>query len=175
MTKRMLSSAAMMIVALAFSACSPASEKSAPAAESKPAASSASSAASGEVKIVRKDSRFDKLVPADAKVEKLADGYNWVEGPIWNRKESFLLFSNIPKNEIIKWQEGKGASQFLHPSGYSGKEPFTGREPGTNGLTYDAEGRLVMCQHGDRRVARLEADGKTIKSLADKYEGKRSE
>jgi len=173
MTKRILSSAATILAALVFAACSPAADKPAPAAESKPAASAATDAASSEVKIVRKDPRFDKLVPADAKVEKLADGYNWVEGPVWNRKESFLLFSNIPKNEIIKWQEGKGASQFLQPSGYSGKEPFTGREPGTNGLTYDAEGRLVMCQHGDRRVARLEADGKTIKSLADKYEGKR--
>ena len=177
MTKRFLASAATILATGLLAACSPSAEKSAPVAESKPVASSttnvAANTASGAVTIIRKDARFDKLVPADAKVEKLADGYTWVEGPVWNKKESYLLFSNIPKNEIIKWQEGKGASQFLSPSGYSGKEPFTGKEPGTNGLTYDAEGHLVMCQHGDRRIARLEADGKTIKGLADKFEGKR--
>lgn len=173
MTKRILFSATILTTAITLAGCSPASEKPASVADSKPAASPVSSPAAGEVKIVRKDPRFDKIVPADAKVEKLTDGYVWTEGPVWNKKEKYLLFSNIPKNEIIKWQEGKGASQFLQPSGYSGKEPFTGKEPGTNGLTYDAEGRLVMCQHGDRRIARLEADGKTIKGLADKYEGKR--
>jgi gluconolactonase len=175
MTKHVLSLAVTIMAAMVLNACSPA-ERSAPASGNNPAASAASptsNSASGAATIVRKDPRFDKLVPADAKVEKLVDGYVWVEGPVWNKKESYLLFSNIPKNEIIKWQEGKGASQFLSPSGYSGKEPFTGREPGTNGLTYDAEGRLVMCQHGDRRIARLDADGKTITGLADKYEGKR--
>lgn len=174
MTKRFVFSAAALATAILFTACSPTTEPKSTADKGQPAASATSSPTSvPEVKIIRKDPRFDKLVPADAKVEKLVDGYVWVEGPVWNRKENYLLFSNIPKNEIIKWQEGKGASQFLFPSGYSGKEPFTGREPGTNGLTYDAEGHLVMCQHGDRRIARLEADGKTITPLAEKYEGKR--
>lgn len=173
MTKRILASAGMMFAALTFAACSPAAEKSASVADNKPAAAPASSPTPTAVTIVRKDPRFDKLVPADAKVENLVDGYNWVEGPVWNKKESYLLFTNIPKNEIIRWQDGKAASQFLQPSGYTGAAPFTGKEPGANGLTYDAEGHLVLCQHGDRRVARLEADGKSFKTLADKYDGKR--
>ncbi|MBO0857051.1 MAG: SMP-30/gluconolactonase/LRE family protein [Chloracidobacterium sp.] len=124
-------------------------------------------------KIIRLDPAFDKLVPANAKVEKLLDGHKWVEGPVWNRRESYLLFSDIPNNSIIKWSEGKGESLFMRPSGYTGKEPFTGPEPGTNGLTYDSKGRLVACEHGDRRVSRLESDGKTKTTLADKYNGKR--
>ena len=143
------------------------------ASENKPAATSATTGSDSAAKIVRLDPAFGKLVPADAMVEKLVDGHKWTEGPVWNRKESYLLFSDIPNNAIIKWQEGKGESVFMQPAGYTGKEPFTGYEPGTNGLTYDSEGRLVACEHGDRRVSRLEADGKTKTTLANKYNGKR--
>jgi gluconolactonase len=122
--------------------------------------------------LVRLDPRFDKLVPADAKLEKIADGFNWVEGPVWNRKENYLLFSDIPANSIFKWQQGKTAELFLKPSGYTGAAPFEGREPGSNGLTFDANGNLILCEHGDRRVTRLEANGKKT-TLADKFEGKR--
>jgi len=124
------------------------------------------------VTIVRLDARFDKLVPRDAKLEKIADGFTWVEGPVWNRKGRYLLFSDIPKNSVFKWKEGEGVSLFLNPSGYTGSAPFEGPEPGSNGLTYDAAGRLVLCAHGDRRIARLEPDGRKI-TLADRYEGKR--
>jgi len=167
------------LIAAAFAAVAPlVSCSTAPTAstnsEINPAATPAAATGSNSAaKIVRLDPAFDKLVSADAKVEKLVDGHEWTEGPVWNRKEGYLLFSDIPNNAIIKWQDGKGESVFLKPAGYSGKEPFTGREPGTNGLTYDSEGRLVACEHGDRRVSRLEADGKTKKTLADKYEGKR--
>jgi gluconolactonase len=122
--------------------------------------------------IERKDPRFDKLIPKDAVVEKLADGWDWAEGPVWIKDGGYLLCSDIPKNQIIKWQEGKGKSVFMEKSGYLGDRTDL-KEPGTNGLTVDAEGRLVMCQHGERRVARLEKDGKTVKVLVDKYEGKR--
>jgi len=116
--------------------------------------------------------RFDKLIPKDAKLERLADGYRWAEGPVWvPRDGGFVLFSDIPNNRVIKWQQGKGASVYLRPSGYTGTEKFTGPEPGSNGLAVDKEGRLILCQHGDRRVARLE-DGKFV-TLADKYRGKR--
>lgn len=172
MTKRLMAAATLALAALACAACSQASQPAKVEPKLEAVASPSATPVIPDTKIVRLDPAFDQLVPADAKVEKLAEGYVWTEGPVWNGKENYLLFSNIPGNEIIKWQEGKGASQFLHPAGYSGKEPFTGKEPGTNGLTYDAQGRLVMCQHGDRRVARLEADGKIV-ALADKYEGKR--
>ena len=124
------------------------------------------------VSIVRKDPRFDALVPKDAVVETLADGYAWTEGPVWDKAKARLLFSDIPGNRIISWSEGKGALVFLKPSGYTGAAEFTGREPGSNGLAFDKEGRLLLCQHGDRRIARLEADGK-FTTLADRYEGKR--
>ncbi len=159
-------------LALSFASCSNAPGGGA-AADNKPAAASATNEPNSVAKIIRLDPAFDKLVPANAKVEKLVDGRKWVEGPVWNRKEGYLLFSDIPDNAIIKWQEGKGESVFMRPAGYTGKEPFTGKEPGTNGLTYDSEGRLVACEHGDRRVSRLEADGKTKTTLADKYDGKR--
>ena len=124
------------------------------------------------VRIVRKDPRFDGLVPKDAVVEKLADGYAWTEGPVWDKAKARLLFSDIPGNRIISWSEGKGPEVFLKPSGYTGSAEFAGREPGSNGLAIDAQGRLLLCQHGDRRLARLEADGK-FTTLADRYEGKR--
>jgi gluconolactonase len=122
--------------------------------------------------IERKDPRFDKLIPPDAKLDKLADGFDWAEGPVWVPAGKYLLFSDIPKNTIWKWKEGQGISLYLKPSGYSGSTPFTGREPGSNGLALDKEGRLLLCQHGDRRVVRQEKDGK-LTVLADRYQGKR--
>ncbi|MGI0029846.1 MAG: SMP-30/gluconolactonase/LRE family protein [Nitrososphaera sp.] len=123
-------------------------------------------------RIVRLDPRFDMLVPRDAVLEKIADGFAWVEGPVWNRKGGFLLFSDVPNNSIFKWKAGEGVSLFLKSSGYTGTEPFPGREPGSNGLAFDREGRLVFCQHGDRRISRLEKDGSRT-TLVDRYLGKR--
>jgi gluconolactonase len=125
-----------------------------------------------KIDIIRLDPRFDKLVPLNVVIEKIARGHKWVEGPAWNRKEGYLLFSDIPTNSVFKWQEGEGTRLFLKPSGYTGKVPFEGREPGSNGLAYDTEGRLVLAEHGDRRIARLEKSGKKT-TLADHYEDKR--
>lgn len=124
------------------------------------------------INIVRLDPRFDKLVPQAAVLEKIADGYEWVEGPVWNRKEGYLLFSEIPSNSVYKWKEGEGISLFLRPSGYTGAKPFEGKEPGSNGLTFDSAGRLVLCEHGDRRISRLEENGSKT-TLIDRYDGKR--
>ncbi len=124
------------------------------------------------VTVVRLDPRFDALIPPNTTVEKIADGFAWVEGPVWRQQENYLLFSDIPNNSIFKWQEGNGVSLFLKPSGYTGATPFPGGEPGSNGLAFDPTGRLVMCEHGDRRIARLEADGKKT-TLVDRYQGKR--
>lgn len=122
-------------------------------------------------KIERLDPRFDKLIPSGAAIEVLAEGFDWAEGPAWNRKEAFLLFSDIPPNRVMKWKKGEPVSRFLHPSGYTGTK-LRGGEPGSNGLHFDPQGRLVLLQHGDRRVARLEEDG-TFVTLADRYDGKR--
>jgi gluconolactonase len=120
--------------------------------------------------IERLDPRFDRLVPTDARVERIAEGFDWSEGPVWDRKQGRLLFSDVPMNTVFQWQEGKGVSVFLKPSGYTGTAA-RGGEPGSNGLLMDSQGRLVLCQHGDRRVARL--DGDRFTTLADRYMGKR--
>jgi gluconolactonase len=124
------------------------------------------------IEIVRLHPRFDNLVPLNVKIEKIAGDHKWVEGPVWNRKEGYLLFSDVPNNSIYKWQEGKGESLFLKPSGYTGKTPFRGAEPGSNGLAFDPAGRLVLAEHGDRRIARLEKNGSKT-TLVDRYESKR--
>lgn len=123
-------------------------------------------------KIERLDPAFDRLVEPDAIVELLVDGkFEWSEGPVWDAAKSRLLFSDIPRNMIWQWSEAEGLKEFLEPSGYTGAEPFTGREPGSNGLTFNQAGELILCQHGDRRVAKL-SGGKFV-TLADRYQGKR--
>jgi gluconolactonase len=121
--------------------------------------------------IERLDPRLDRLVPADARVERIADGFDWSEGPVWDRKQRRLLFSDVPRNTVFQWQDGKGVSIFLKPSGSTGPNP-RGGEQGSNGLLMDRQGNLILCQHGDRRVARLEPDG-TFRTLADRYNGRR--
>lgn len=126
----------------------------------------------GTATITQLDPRFDKLVPQDAKLEKIADGFTWVEGPVWNKQGGYLLFSDIPANTVYKWKAGEGTSVYLRSSGYSSAVPFEGKEPGSNGLTFDSAGRLVLCRHGDRQIGRLEVDGH-IATLADRYNGHR--
>ncbi|MBI3836897.1 MAG: SMP-30/gluconolactonase/LRE family protein [Planctomycetia bacterium] len=122
-------------------------------------------------KIERKDPRFDKIVPKDAHMEQLADGFDWSEGPVWIKDGGYLLFSDIPRNSVMKWKEGEGISLFMKPAGYTGVVDY-GKEPGSNGLLLDPQGRVVFCEHGDRRVSRLEKDGGK-KTLVDSYQGKR--
>lgn len=120
-----------------------------------------------------KDPAFDKLVDKDAKIVVLADGYKWTEGPVWWKHEGALLFTDIPNNRVVKFNPKDGTTKdFLKPSGYTGKDEFKGTEPGANGLAFDKDGNLFLCQHGDRRVARLGGDGK-FHTVADKFEGKR--
>ena len=114
---------------------------------------------------------FDRLVPRDAVIEVLAEGFRWSEGPVWDRQGGRLLFSDVPSNVVHAWSEKAGLSTFLKPSGYTGPEGGGGREPGANGLAFDAKGRLVLCQHGDRRISRLE--GGRFVPLVERFEGKR--
>ncbi|GIW86702.1 MAG: gluconolactonase [Isosphaeraceae bacterium] len=124
--------------------------------------------------IERLDPRFDTLVPRDAQVERLAEGFEWAEGPVWmpDLDGGVLLFSDVPANTVYLWKPGTyGAAAHLRPSGYTGRRR-RGGEPGSNGLLRDPSGRLILMQHGDRRVARLADDG-TFVTLADRYQGKR--
>ncbi len=123
-------------------------------------------------KIERLDPALDALLEPNAVIELLAEKkFEWSEGPIWDAPHKRLLFSDIPRNMIWEWSESGGLKKFLQPSGYTGSVPFTGREPGSNGLTFSKAGELVMCQHGDRRIAKLSGD--KFVTLADKYQGKR--
>lgn len=110
----------------------------------------------GEVE--RLDPHLNDLLPENASLEVIAEGFEWSEGPVWNHRENFLLFSDIPRNTIFQWIEGEPLSVYLQPSGFSG-EKFSGTEPGSNGLIYDDRGRLIICQHGDRRIVRQEING----------------
>lgn len=121
--------------------------------------------------IIRDDARFDQLVPKEAKIEVLASGFEWTEGPVWIKAGGYLLFSDIPRNSVMKWKEGAGVSLFMKPSGYTGVADY-GAEPGSNGLLVDRQGRLVLCEHGDRRISIMTWDGGK-RTLVDNYMGKR--
>lgn len=123
-------------------------------------------------RIERLQPDLSALVPPDAKIEIVAEGFDWSEGPVWRKNGGYLLFTDIPKNTIYRWKEGEGVTVFLRPAGYTGPEP-PGIELGSNGLAFDAEDRLVMADHGNRRIARLNEDNYTKTTLADRYQGKR--
>jgi gluconolactonase len=123
-------------------------------------------------RIVGADARLNQIVAPGTPFEVIGSGFAWSEGPLWVPREGgFLLFSDIPPNSIMKWKPGAGVSLFMKPSGYTGVAPY-GREPGSNGLTLDRQGRLLLAEHGDRRIARMEWEGGK-RTLADNYQGKR--
>jgi len=129
--------------------------------------------ASTPLKVDRLDPKVDSIIPANAKLERVATGFTWTEGPIWTNGS--LYFADIPSNTIRKWTPGAGVSIFLEPSGYKGSEPYGGPESGSNGMTLDAHGRLTVAGHAQRDVYRFEslnANG-PITILADSYKGKR--
>lgn len=125
--------------------------------------------------IDRLDAALDELVPANAQIEVLAEGFDWSEGPVWVPEGGYVLFTDVPQNTIYKWSAEDGLSAWLRPSGYTGGDSSDGE--GANGLLLDSEGRLVLCQHGDRRVARLDAPlsdpQPQFTTLADTYDGQR--
>lgn len=121
--------------------------------------------------VIREDPALDRLIPRDARIEVLASGIQWCEGPVWIKDGGYLLFSDIPRNSVMKWKEGEGMSLWMKPSGYTGVVDYP-PEPGSNGLTVDMQGRVVFCEHGDRRISRLERDGGK-RTLVDNYQGKR--
>lgn len=124
--------------------------------------------------IERLDPQLDLLIPNNASIEVLAKGFVWAEGPLWVPRLNGLLFTDVPKNTAYLWTDKEGLVEFLNPSGMTGHAPHSENE-GANGLALDPKGNLVLCQHGDRRVARLKKwqfDKPEYETLVDHYDGK---
>ena len=122
--------------------------------------------------VERLSPEINKLINSDAKIEILAKGFEWSEGPIWSKKLNSLLFSDVPNNVIYKWNEKNGLSVFAKPIGYSGKVP-NNKKAGTNGLTIDSDGNLIVCMHGDRMIAKVEnLNIENVSSIIESYNKK---
>ncbi|MES2331447.1 MAG: SMP-30/gluconolactonase/LRE family protein [Bacteroidota bacterium] len=128
----------------------------------------------GSIEFISKD--LSKLINNDAKVEIIASGFQFTEGPLWMEKEQMLLFSDVPGNTIYKWTEANGKEVYVKPGGYTDTAK-RGGFMGSDALAISRDGRLMICQHGDRRVAIMDAPLNAPQSkfitLAGQYDGKR--
>ena len=124
-----------------------------------------------KAEVRRADPGLDAIVPGGLTIEKLADGFLFTEGPVWV-PDGYLLFSDPNANTIYRWTPDGQVSVFRTKSGYTGADVAEYGQPGSNGITLDAEGRVTVNQHGDRRVIRIEKTG-AVTVLADRYQGKR--
>ena len=121
------------------------------------------------------DPRMEELIDKNAKIELLAEGFDWAEGPVWVERLNGVLFSDVPNNKVYMWNEKKGLSIFIEPSGMTNYSP-TNKSDGSNGLALDKNGNLILCQHGDRTIARLKKwnfKKPSFDIIVEKYEGKR--
>lgn len=118
------------------------------------------------------DNRFHELIPPDAQLEILADGFAWTEGPVWVPGENHLLFADIPSNTVYQWSDEEGLGIFMRPAGYNGATPH-GAELGVNGMILNPNGHLLMCDHGNRAVSILNPTNFTRTPLVSHYNGKR--
>lgn len=127
--------------------------------------------------IERLDDEINALIVEEAVIEILADGFTWAEGPVWVPEIGAVLFTDVPENKIYKWNETEGLSVYLDPSGYTGYAPNK-KKSGANGLILDSKGNLIMAQHGDRRIAKVNAPlsmprDRDFITIVDSFEGKR--
>lgn len=129
-------------------------------------------AVAGPESIERLDPGLDAIIAPGTQIETLCTGFRWAEGPVWDAAQARLLFSDVPNNIVYQWREGdKEASIYLQPSGFTG--PIgSARVSGANGLAWDQAGRLLSCEHGDRRVSVLTESGGKL-TVADRFQGKR--
>lgn len=123
--------------------------------------------------IIRTDPKLNQLIPADAKIEIVASGFGHLEGPVWVSDSSYLLVNDTKAQTTYKWSPKTGLSKFIEHNGYTGRLPYS-EESGSNGMTVDQQGRLIVCDHGDRRIAALPLRGKGGKrTLTDNFQSKR--
>lgn len=124
--------------------------------------------------IHRDTPEIDRLIPPDAVIEVLAEGFEWSEGPVWVKDGGYLLFNDIPQNTTYQWQDKGGLVVFLRPAGYGLGENPPGAELGSNGMfVHPQSGQLVLCDHGNRALTVLNRDNWTKSVLVDKFAGKR--
>ena len=126
--------------------------------------------------IERLSSELDKVIAQNTKIELIAQGFNWSEGPVWLPREQKLLFSDVPENKVYQWSEKEGLSIYLTPSGYTGTEPREGGK-GSNGLALNKDGDLILCQHGDRVISKLvsleNSTNPVFEPVVSEYKGKK--
>ncbi|WP_339753550.1 SMP-30/gluconolactonase/LRE family protein [Algoriphagus aquimarinus] len=126
--------------------------------------------------VERIDSGLNSFLAEGAAIEVIASGFQWAEGPLWLDDQNALIFTDVPTNKIWKWTEADSLSLFLEPSGYLGSETNK-KEPGANGLALDGDGNLILCQHGERRIAKmntsLDAPEADFTALVSYYNGKK--
>ena len=122
--------------------------------------------------VERLSAEIEQYVPQNAIIEILAEGFDWSEGPVWVEELGAVLFSDVPNNKIYQWDEKKGLQVFRNPSGFTNIVPNS-KEQGSNGLTLDANNKLIVCMHGDRRIARLDDWNKNdFTTIVGEFEGK---
>ena len=122
--------------------------------------------------VERLSAEIEQYIPQNAIIEILAEGFDWSEGPVWVEELGAVLFSDVPNNKIYQWDEKKGLQVFRNPSGFTNIVPNS-KEQGSNGLTLDANNKLIICMHGDRRIARLDDWNKNdFTTVVGEFEGK---
>jgi gluconolactonase len=160
-----ISGTSMLVLLTALSATACAAE---PAASTK-----ATITIIEDGRIDRWDPAMDAIVPKDWKIEKLAEGFGWAEGPVWIRSGGYLLFTDVPGNKMWKWSEKGGLEKFLDPSGAASVDPEVWREAGANGLAvFDAKS-ILLADTGNRAIQRLDLETKKKTPVAMTWEGKK--
>src|SRR4051812_43136029 len=120
--------------------------------------------------ISRLDPALDELIPTLAKIEKLADGFTFVEGPLWF-PEGHLWFSDVVGNVVRQWTPGGTVTEILRPGGGENKDAPPGSFIGPNGMVHTKDGAVLLCQHSNRRIAIISKD-RQVSSFLDKFQGK---
>lgn len=142
--------------------------------EDKAATDSAATSALGSIELY--NGNIAGLADSNVTITVIGKGYAWSEGPLWLEESQTLLFSDVPNNKIYQWTPGDTPQVYLSPSGYTGRAARSG-EVGSNGLALDAAGQLIICQHGNRQVARMQAPlnapTPNYRALATSYKGKK--
>ncbi|NYZ62765.1 SMP-30/gluconolactonase/LRE family protein [Luteimonas deserti] len=124
-------------------------------------------------RVASEEPRFERVVAADARIERLAEGFTWAEGPTWIEDGGYLLFTDVPENRMHRWSEADGLSVFMEPSGYAGPPLEVLREAGANGLFAEPSGTVLLADSGNRVLARLDPRTREKTVLAHAFDGRR--